>query len=470
MNELVLNCPIITNQGKPYIPHKAQAAFHASDKKYRFFLAGLGAGKSSTCAYETVYHALAYPGSRNLVARRAIGNLKDTSWKTLKEILYLMDPRIIAGDPIESNNRLHLTLANGSEIIGYGLLNAMNFGSLELSTAWIDEVTEDDSEEAFKMVAGRPGRHPIGPPGGRIWCSGTANGKDWVWEMAVHNPAYNVDFFTCTTWDNLENLPEGYVEDQVSLWGRERAEAMLKCSFDVVEGKVFPDFYEGTHVIDKRRWPDIPKEWPRYAALDPGIALNHPAAFITAAIDHDGNIWIDDCFCEPNLVVQRQADKILSYPYYEELKWIMVDPSSRNRNDVTGDSRMEEYRKAGLHKVRSADNNLDNGLLKLHSLFYEDPEHTHPLNGRPSAPRIYIKSSLTDLIEQLKNYRYQKTTAAKAKTARPIPRDNDLIDALRYLVMGNYRAATEEVKPVSAFWKQLLGLGKSDRRAKTYPL
>lgn len=466
---ITLDCPIRTQYGKIYTPNEKQCLFHASPSKYRLFVGGLGAGKTTAGAVEMVLTALRYPGSRHLIARNSMGDLKETTWNVFRAILDGLHPCLVVSET-ESLTSLSVNLCNGSEILGMHLQKDSKYGGLDLSTAWIDECCENANAEAYNMLARRVGRwrigHPDEPPGGRLWMSGTPNGRDWVHNKFVVNPSDRHYFIISPTKDNLEYLPDHYVEDAIRDYGREKAEMMLGATWDSWELRVYPDFNPRHHVIDRRHkvWRALPKEWPRYCALDPGIASTHPAAAVFVAVDHDGNRWVYDCWRESNLVVDQQARRLLGHQDYDALKWLLVDPSSRNRNDQTGDSRLEAYRAAGLTKIRPADNDLTNGIARINNLLFIDPEHEHPLTRQKGSPKLFIKSDLTDLIEEFEDYRYEKTGALGLKDPKPVGRKNDLLDALRYLCNGQPASAVEKVTPLDDFWADVLNVREPNHR------
>jgi hypothetical protein len=138
---------------------KATEEFEAFDYSKgiyeQFFSGSVGSAKTIEHIHLIVRHCLENDGARYLMVRRALKDLKRTSWNVL--LKHMAD----IPQAIESYNRsdLKITFKNGSEIIGdsYDKGDLDKFRSLELSGADFEEVTECPKEvyDAIKMRVGR---------------------------------------------------------------------------------------------------------------------------------------------------------------------------------------------------------------------------------------------------------------------------------------------------------------------------
>jgi hypothetical protein len=156
-----MSAPLFQDFDPRIIPWQAKATqsyenFNYADGIYeQFFSGSIGSAKTIEHIHLIVRHCLENNGARYLMVRRALKDLKRTSWKVLMEH--------IADIPhaIESYNKtdMILTFRNGSEILGdsYDKGDLEKFRSLELTGADFEEINECDKEvyEAIKMRVGR---------------------------------------------------------------------------------------------------------------------------------------------------------------------------------------------------------------------------------------------------------------------------------------------------------------------------
>jgi hypothetical protein len=121
----------------------------------QFFSGSVGSAKTIEHIHLIVRHCLENSGARYLMVRRALKDLKRTSWNVL--LKHMSD----IPHAIDSYNRTEMKIIfkNGSEIIGdsYDKGDLDKFRSLELSGADFEEVTECPKEvyDAIKMRVGR---------------------------------------------------------------------------------------------------------------------------------------------------------------------------------------------------------------------------------------------------------------------------------------------------------------------------
>lgn len=121
-----------------------------------FYSGGVGSAKTIDHIHEIVKNCLDQPGSRWLMVRRALKDLKRTSWAEL--LCHMAD---IPG-AIKSYNKsdLKITFQNGSEIMGdsYDDGDLTKFQSLNLSGLDIEEANEMFSKEVYEGLKLRLGR------------------------------------------------------------------------------------------------------------------------------------------------------------------------------------------------------------------------------------------------------------------------------------------------------------------------
>lgn len=106
------------------------------------------AGKTEIACRGVIRHALAYPYSRVGVFRAKLKSLKQSTLRTLLELVH---PSWVAD---WNNSELELRLINGASIPFLGCDFADRIGSIELSAGFIDEAHEV-SPESYGMIVGR---------------------------------------------------------------------------------------------------------------------------------------------------------------------------------------------------------------------------------------------------------------------------------------------------------------------------
>lgn len=113
------------------------------------FSGAAGSAKSMVLVHIPILICLRYPGARWLFARRAMPDLRDT---ILKKALEHLQGSLIEGVhyTVRHSPMPEITFANGSEIIcrSWADGNYLKLRSLELCGASVEELTENDAEDA----------------------------------------------------------------------------------------------------------------------------------------------------------------------------------------------------------------------------------------------------------------------------------------------------------------------------------
>jgi len=119
----------------------AQMAFLRSPAKYRLLSSGRGGGKSAVGCRESIRHAIEFPGSRHMVSRLHFPDLERSTHKTFKEALRAIG--FVSGTHYTFHKQsMTYTWWNGSETVFTNLDDEEKFGSVEVSTIFVDEGSE----------------------------------------------------------------------------------------------------------------------------------------------------------------------------------------------------------------------------------------------------------------------------------------------------------------------------------------
>lgn len=137
---------------------------------HEFLLSGsIGSGKSLVAAHLGIKSCLEFPHSRGVIARKALPDVRATIYTKLVE--HLQGAKLENGEPIEEGRHYFLKettceikFFNGSHILARSWSDKKykKLGSLELSWAIVEELTENDEEDemAIKYLRMRVGRLP----------------------------------------------------------------------------------------------------------------------------------------------------------------------------------------------------------------------------------------------------------------------------------------------------------------------
>lgn len=197
---------------KVFDPKPKQQKFIQTDKKYVTLIGAFRSGKSLAASFKA--HALSYnyPGNVGLICRKDYTTLRDSTMQTFFGIIPPDCPLVVKWNA--TTHDLWLKSKDPkrpSHIMFRGAEEYKKFGSYELGWFWIDQ-SEEVPEMIFRQLSGRlskPGVPLCGmqtpnPPGQYHWLYrrfklGLNPKTDWVCHTS--------------TYDNQENLPDGYIED-----------------------------------------------------------------------------------------------------------------------------------------------------------------------------------------------------------------------------------------------------------------
>lgn len=155
----------ITKQGFSFHKKQVQTLEYLNDNTTSYVGYGGAArgGKSALIALDAIFTSYAYPECANLIGRKNLTTLWETTWKTLLRNLNNFD--FVEGkDYVYNGQRHELTFENGSQIIAKNLqlkpsdTEATEFGSLEILKAYIDQ-SEHVTIKIIEKVGERVGSH-----------------------------------------------------------------------------------------------------------------------------------------------------------------------------------------------------------------------------------------------------------------------------------------------------------------------
>lgn len=189
---------------KEWTLNPKQEEFLRSDKRYKLFSGGFGAGKTLALELNVLNLLLKYPGNLGLLGRMTYQDLRDTVQKEMLQMI----PKFWIKSYNKSERRL--TLFNDSELLFKHLdkISEQEVKSLNLGFFAIDQA-EQVTEPVYLALKGRLRRQNASNQG--LMSSNPAN--TWLFrEFKQANKEENLLVET-TTYDNRGNLPEAYIKD-----------------------------------------------------------------------------------------------------------------------------------------------------------------------------------------------------------------------------------------------------------------
>lgn len=207
-----------------------QAAFFDDDTPAVGYFGGWGCGKTWIGARKVPLLAIQFPEAPGLISANTHKQLHQSTlvefWRALTEDYgleevrdYVYNKRPPAAWNVKSIFKEHegvITFVWGAQIVTRSLDNYEPIRGMTLGWAWIDEAG-DAKADAIRTVLSRL-RHPA-MPRTRFFLTGTPNGFDYLWEFFEDQPAKHPEirerrrFHVASTFDNKQNLPDGYIND-----------------------------------------------------------------------------------------------------------------------------------------------------------------------------------------------------------------------------------------------------------------
>jgi hypothetical protein len=342
------------------------------------------AGKSTTVAILGLVEAIFVPGTKVLLVSRSFRQSTE-----LFRIVTDFHPRL--GKPfLERQTAEELVLDNHSRIVCLPCREDTIRGSSRVSLLVIDEAARvpDDVYRAVRpMLAVSDGRLIcLSTPYGRrgffydAWANG---GDDW---HRVEVPA-----------ERIPRISAAFLAKERRALGESCFRRELCCSFEAMEGLVYPDF--GRCVV-----PGPAPDGRPVGGIDFGF--RNPFAAVWGVLDRDSVLWLTGEHYERQRPLSYHAERLP-----RKVTWY-ADPS--------GATERCELRLAG-HVVREGNNSLRPGIAAVSARLENGTLRV--LEGR--CPSLLYEAAL---------YRWDDSEGRCSEA--PVDEHNHALAALRYLVCG----------------------------------
>lgn len=202
-----------------------------------------GSSKTLLGAHVMATHAVLHAGSQQLIVRRALKDLKNTTWRVLLD--HFPDLRQWL-----NKSEMKITLPNGSIIYGasYDDGNFTRFRSYELSGAVIEEGTENDEEDLYNEILMRVGRLPHVPENYLMVITNPGPPSHFLYQKFIESPTPNRKVFYSLTEQN-PFLPKTYVQQLRASLSEKMCKRMLEGQWiEISEDVVYSSYHEANRV------------------------------------------------------------------------------------------------------------------------------------------------------------------------------------------------------------------------------
>jgi len=441
-----------------WTPKPTQAAFLAAiDAAPRFaipaYVGAFGSGKSWAVCRAALGLAFAYPGIQGLIGRFNATDLRDTTQATFFELVQDIETSVRAQLPDGAKSSFagigtyqkstgDYLVCNGSVIKFRPLEEAeRKYKSLTLGFWGMDEASEV-AEASALMLQGR--LRQMGTPCVGFIVSNPTGYDHWLYRWYVKAPK-GYPLFRTNTYENLDHLPPGYVEELRKSYPPDHIRRYLEGQWGGLEdgAPIFPRFDAATHVR--------PLDWVRRRPIQVGIDLGY---------QEPGVVWAQLDPVEERLrVLKTWSPRELATPKLAEgirarnETWFPAGTfqyfcghDGNARKDTNERSSAEILAEYGMrpHLRFTA---TERGFSIIRAML--DPRDD-------GTPGLLLDTGLATLIEGFQGgYRYAKPKRDGDRKDEPEKNGlyDPLMDALRYIVVHTFTTAgtLPRLAPVPAF-------------------
>lgn len=425
-----------------YKPIPVHMPFHQSGAYERALFGAFGSGKTYAICAEAIAFGLEQPGSRILVTRRTVPELRDTTETVFFDIL---PPELFAaGEARRAGGHYEsFTLPNGSTFLFRSIDDWNKHKSLNVAAIAWDEADEFDEETYMGMSSRVRQRDPTsaGKKYGAteitrrgMWCASNPAGHNWLYERFVDpkTKKSNTAAFRSTSFDNPYLAP-GYINSLLEYpepWLRR----YVLCQFDDFAGQIYEDWAWDTHVIQPHQLPPdmFSRDQVFWMGMDPGTRA--PTAGLWVWMDPDKRRLVGVAEYQQDGIAASEhatAWRKIEAKLRGRVAWRVADPTIMTRDRGSNMALHTQYARMGFN-------------FQLGPKQHKD---RIPMLGQMiHAGRFVVTSDCPQTYESIKNYKWEDispTQRAKGidPPERPLKKNDHLVDCAQYL-------ASRWVKPM----------------------
>lgn len=395
-----------------------QTAFVTCDAPEVLYSGAYGCGKTVALAIKLFARA-SVPGARELLVRKFLADVRDTTVKQLLEGDGQFPPILTPGSYTHNKNEHTITLHGGGQIRYMGINNdagaAVRIASINATGCAIEQAEELEQGQYDALLGRIRSTVPTIRPQWYMVCNPDSP-THWlaerfsIFDKSKRHPSRKV-IFTKTT-DN-PHLPPEYVEQlkSLSIWRRRRYVEGLWVG---ATGVIYDNFRHSLHV------KGVEGPWDKIIlGVDDGTT--NPCAMLLVGTDgHRLHVIAENYERELTSAMKTAAAHRLAGQVGGRVMATIVDPAAAGLK--------ADLRASNLH-VEDGDNDVLSGIALVRQMFEDG--------------RLTIDPGCVNLIKELSAYKWAEN---KPKDT-PVKENDHACDALRYAVK---RLVAPESAAVSA--------------------
>ena len=321
-------------------------------KRYLILWGGAGSGKSVFAAQKLIYRIVTEPGHRFLCVRKVAATIRESQFALIKSVIRQWGLDKLFSIPKGSGDMTITYLPNGSQILFTGLDDAEKLKSItDITGIWIEEPSEISQEEFQQLDMRLRGITPnykqiiltFNPIIAGHWLQQYWFEMQQPKALTIKTTYRDNQFIDPEYRDIIEAMkktnPNWYKVYGLGEWG-------------VYEGQFFNTWDSSIHTC---RPFAIPKEWPRYRAMDWGSAKPYCVGWY--AIDYDGRAYkyreLYGFGGKANVgtkeTAKTVAQRIKKLEEGEEILSAAADPAIWIKGGSSGPSIAEDFENEGIY-------------------------------------------------------------------------------------------------------------------------
>lgn len=413
-----------------------QDAFHRSIKRIRWVFGGNKSAKSyPTKAEDTMWLLCDHP-YRKIERKDTRGWIVSVDFPSSKDVSerliagFMPKSRILAWD----TTRGRLKVKNNNRGVSELTFKSCESGVEKFQGADLDFI-DFDEEPPFDIYKECLARLLI--RSGSMWCAETPTlGMTWTFDEFYDRYITgrldpNVEVFIFDTYWNKYAKRED-IELLEKMYDDETKEMRLHGKCIQLTGLVYKEFDRTRHILPSANFT-IPSNWRRFRTIDAGI--NNPTACLWVAVSPEGEYIVYDEYYVSGRTVKENAETIKAQTGGQRIEWTTIDPSTQNRDPISGTSIFNEYRDNGIF-CRALREDKSSGINTIRQLLRGNNDQKGI--ATPGRPRLYFLDTCYETVKEITRYKWKdyRVRGNRNKPEEPQKLNDHALDALRYLVMS----------------------------------
>lgn len=424
-----------------YTPLSVHAPFHMSTTYERCLFGAFGSGKTYAICAEAIAWALEQPGSRILITRRTVPELRDTTETVFFDLL--PDELFKAGKQARAGGHTErFTFPNGSEVLFRSIDDWNKHKSLNVCAIAWDELDEFD-EETYMGMASRVRQRDPTPMARRLgvkhvarrgmWAATNPHGHDWTWARFVkYGGKENTEYFRSTSFDNPFLPPEYY--DALLSYPEPWIKRYVLCQFDDFAGQIYESWNWDQHVINPLEpGRDYPVGAVFWMGFDPGTRSANAGLWVYVDKANRRLVGVAEYEQEGLAASKHAAEwRKLEAKHRMHVRQRIADPNSITMRDRGSNMKLiDQYARLGFH----------------FSLGPSKPADRIPMLGQMiETGRFVVTKACPRTYEAIKNYRWEDLTPAKRAKGEEAP-EKPVKDQYTHLTEAAQYVCSRHVAP-----------------------